>query len=363
MPALTSSGKRVGSGRKPIEIRARQTVLALFSQLCSGSMPDMTPFDEIIGGMQVESSLYARFLFRAPWGVRFATGDQARLVVISRGACWLSWSGAETIELLKPGACMIIQPGVEFVLSDMQDCQPVACEQLMGGFDGDLVTFGGEGAATELVSGRFSFDPVAAEPLIASMPPLVHVQLDPAHADLLHGTLQLMGAETRLNEFGAGMVISRLGDALFIQALRALCCQRRDEIGGWLAGLADQRLARALRAMHADLSRLWTVGAMAREAGLSRSTFAVTFRDVVGEAPLDYLTGWRMYRAKVLLASTEQGLSRIAALVGYDTDAAFSRAFRRRFGMPPGQWRRERLATGEATGESELRHEALAVPA
>jgi AraC-like DNA-binding protein len=315
----------------------------------------MSPFDEIIGGMRVASSLYARFGFRAPWGVRFFTGEHARLIVVSDGTCWLRWAGSDRAEELGRGTCLIVQPGIAFTLSDAPGGDAVACEQLVQMPGGQGFEHGGNGAPTELISGRFSFDAVAAEPLISRFPPLVHVQLDTEQEGLVRGTLSLIGAETRGSAFGSGMVLCRLGDALFIQALRAVCCQHRAVVGGWLAGLADQRLARALRALHADLARPWTVEAMANEAGLSRSAFAATFKDVVGEAPLDYLTGWRMYRAKVLLASSEESLTRIAIRVGYDTDAAFNRAFRRRFGVPPGQWRRDSGALHPATAPGAAR--------
>src|SRR6202020_1509439 len=107
-----------------------------------------------------------------------------------------------------------------------------------------------------------------------------------------------------------------------------------------LAGLMDDRLAVSIRAMHGDLARGWTVETLAREAGLSRSAFAATFKAVTGDTPLDYLTGWRMYRAKVLLRGSALSLMEIAARVGYDTDTALSRAFRRFEGIAPGEWRR-----------------------
>jgi transcriptional regulator GlxA family with amidase domain len=153
-----------------------------------------------------------------------------------------------------------------------------------------------------------------------------------------------MGAETAQAGFGAGLVIDRLGDALFIQALRAFCGDGRATTPGWVAGLADKRLERAIRAVHADLARPWTVEAMAQVAGASRSSFAARFKAVVGEAPLDYVTGWRIYRARVLLGSTDDSLARIADLVGYESEVSLSRAFRRSQGAPPGQWRRQAQA-------------------
>lgn len=109
---------------------------------------------------------------------------------------------------------------------------------------------------------------------------------------------------------------------------------------GWVTALTDRRVAKAIRAVHADLARPWTVAEMAREAGVSRSSFAAAFRSAVGESPLDYVTSWRIYRAKVLLSSSDESLAEIASRVGYDSDTALSRAFKRKVGMPPGTFRR-----------------------
>jgi AraC-like DNA-binding protein len=302
----------------------------------------MNPFDEIVGEMSVESSLYARFQLRAPWGIRFTTGDRARLLIVSGGTCWLITQGATEPVALASGTCMILKAGVEFILVDAPGRDIVRCETLINAHDGGLIEHGGAGDMIELVSGRFSFDPIAADPLVSLMPDLFHTQLEQVHADLLTGTLRLMGLETARGELGAGLVVDRLGDALFIQALRAFCREHGTGAGGsWIAGLADRRLQRAIQAIHADLQRAWTVEEMAREAGLSRSSFAASFKNVVGEAPLDYLTGWRMYRAKVLLASSDENLVHIANLVGYESEVSFSRTFRRRVGLSPGRWRQQ----------------------
>ena len=145
----------------------------------------MTAFDEVLGSLRVERSLYAQFRLHAPWGVRFSTGAQARLVVVAQGRCWLRWEGNPHPLPVGGGSCLIIKPGVTFELSDAQGRPIVACETLLPTHDGRIVEYGGEGELAVLVAGRFSFDPIAAEPLIAHLPALVHVLLEPAHAELL----------------------------------------------------------------------------------------------------------------------------------------------------------------------------------
>ncbi len=298
----------------------------------------MSPFDEVIGGMHGRSSLYAQLQLRAPWGIRFSTTTEAWLVVVTRGQGWLRWRGSKTPLLVKSGGCLIIKPGVVFDLKDTPEAPTISCTSLP--HDGCVVEYGGQGTPTELLASRFSFDPIAAEPLITPLPPLVHVPLGRAHAELLQATLALIGKETAQDDLGAGYVIDRLTDALFVQAMRALFATGCAFAPGWVTALSDRRVTKAIRAVHADLARPWTVAEMASEVGSSRSSFAAAFTSSVGESPLDYVTNWRVYRAKVLLASSDETLTEIARLVGYDSDTALSRAFKRKVGVPPGTFRK-----------------------
>ncbi|MBB4504750.1 AraC family transcriptional regulator [Rhizobium leguminosarum] len=299
----------------------------------------MNPFDEILHQMQVETSLYARLHLRAPWGIRFHTGEHARLVVTSGSDCWLRWEGITDPVRLESGTCMIVQPYVTFDLSDVPNQSVIACETLVTSETDGAIAYGGSGLKTEIASARFSFDAVAAEPLFRSIPALVHFPLNETHAALIKATLDLIGMETNAGEHGTGFVVDRLVNTLFVQALRALCSNDTGKTSCWLAGLRDRRLARTIHAVHSDLARRWTVEDMAQEAGLSRSSFAALFKSVVGEAPLDYLTGWRVYRVKMLLTATDESLLRIANMVGYDNDLSLSRVFKRRTGLAPGKWR------------------------
>ena len=150
--------------------------------------------------------------------------------------------------------------------------------------------------------------------------------------------MKLIGIETSEDGLGAGLILKRLTDILFVQVVRSWLGGEGRVSTGWLAGLKSRKLATAIKAMHANLAHPWTVDSLAREAGLSRASFAAAFRSVTGETPLGYLTNWRMYRAKVLLRSG-RGLADVAAEVGYDSETALSRAFNRVEGVSPGAWR------------------------
>lgn len=147
--------------------------------------------------------------------------------------------------------------------------------------------------------------------------------------------------ETAQRALGTGLVVSRLADILFVQAVRAYVDTLEAGQGqGLLAALADRHIGTALRRLHADVARNWTVDALASIAGMSRSAFAMQFKARLGQAPLDYLTRWRMFRAMHLLRQTRQPLIDVAASVGYASEAAFSKAFRRITGATPGACRR-----------------------
>jgi AraC-like DNA-binding protein len=298
-------------------------------------------FEDALRTVHVESSLYVRLQMRAPFGVHFDTRDKPRIVAVTQGPCWLVSEQVPQPLLLAAGDCLLLKADAKFSLQDELGRKLVPCDTVLTRVTGTTVVHGGDGALTEIVAGALTFDATAAEPLLALMPLLVHVQLASTHAQVLQSTLDLIGLEALENGLGAGLVVTRLLDVLFVQAVRAWSKAERAGGIGALAALKDRRLGAAIRAMHADLARPWTVESLAREAGVSRSSFAVAFKSVTGESPLDYLTGWRIYRAKALLRASDLQLMAIAQRVGYETDTALSRAFRRHEGIAPGEWRRQ----------------------
>jgi len=251
----------------------------------------MDPFEEVMTTMRVASSLYVRLQLHAPYGVRFDARLSARLVVITRGATWLVADALPRPAPLAAGDCLIVKADSFFSLQDELGRKLVPCDRILSKITGRTVVHGGDGVLTELISGALSFDAAAAEPLTALMPPIVHVRLDEEQAHLVQTTLQLMGLETAQEGLGAGLVLGRLADVLFVQAMR-VWCNTDEQARGWLAGLKNDRLAAAIRAVHGDVSRPWTVEMLAREAGLSRSAFAqfsrleakVSREEALGEA-------------------------------------------------------------------------------
>lgn len=301
----------------------------------------MDPLDELFAAMRVQGALYARLEARAPWGLSLAGGAAARFGMVVRGSCLLEVEGHPGTVPLAAGDCYVLAHGTPYVLRDAPRTPTVSCASVVRDRVGGLVELGGTGAPATMLCGWFHFDKQAAGPLLELLPTLLHVRMDEARAQALQGTLQLLALETGEPGLGSGLVVSRLADILFVQAVRAHARAIGDAQGGWLAALSDPRIGPALRAMHKDLGRPWTVDALADIATLSRSAFALRFRQRVGEAPLEYLTRWRMVKAGHLLRRRDAATGEVASAVGYESEAAFSKAFKRTTGVTPGAWRAE----------------------
>jgi AraC-like DNA-binding protein len=161
----------------------------------------------------------------------------------------------------------------------------------------------------------------------------------------LEASVRYALAEARSPRPGGAGVLAKLAEVLFIEVLRLYMNEKSDGRTGWLAGLSDRVVGPALNALHSRPAHCWTLEELAHSAGTSRSVLAERFQQLVGTSPIQYLTQWRMLLAANLLCRSNAPLARIAVDVGYQTDTAFSRAFRREFGLPPAAWRRSRTTT------------------
>jgi AraC-like DNA-binding protein len=204
-----------------------------------------------------------------------------------------------------------------------------------------VIHYGGGGVPTTLISGWFSFGQMSVKPLKRLLPELILVKADQAQTLALHATLQLLASEMGEPAPGSEVMVNRLADILFIQCVRAHIASNPETCkSGWLRAIFDARIGTVLTAMHERIENPWTVETLAAAAGMSRSAFALRFKKLLGETPLEYLTDWRMYKATGLLQEDDSKLFEVAKSVGYDSDAAFSKAFKRVLGMAPKEYRR-----------------------
>jgi AraC-like DNA-binding protein len=203
------------------------------------------------------------------------------------------------------------------------------------------VHHGGSGARTQMICGFLGLGSTDHNPVIATLPPLFTFNVaNSGAADWIRSTLQFGAAEVGAGRPGSETMLAKLSELLFLEAVRRYTETLPDGQTGWLAGLREPYVGRALALLHGDIARPWTVDDLGREVGLSRSALADRFIRLIGVPPMHYLTNWRMQIAGQKLRHSNASLAEVAEAVGYDSEAAFSRAFKKAFGEAPATWRR-----------------------
>jgi len=285
--------------------------------------------------------------FREPWGVAFPAGPSHMHIVESGSVTVRVEGGADT--RADAGDLLLLPRGAGHELVDRRGSPTVPLGQIIGAdYDPGAIrlSHGGDGAETRLLCCRFSFRGPYSDQLLAALPPIIHVRGASAWLDT---TSRFLVSEARERRPGSAVMISRLIDLLFVQTLRRWAAGNEAGLG-WLGGLGDARIGRALAAVHEDPARHWSAEGLAGIAGLSRSAFAARFGQIVGTTPIAYVTRWRLHLAADLLDGGKLSVGEVARRVGYGSDAAFTRAFRTQFGGTPTRFRKRRAKETEGSG-------------
>jgi AraC-like DNA-binding protein len=295
---------------------------------------------QLLERTRLRGQLYCRAVARAPWGLRFPPTAVATLHLVVSGRGHLV-QGREVIAL-GPGDAVLLPRGDGHSVADSPRTPKVPLEQwLAERGDGPVRALGGTGAESRFLCGHFAFEEPGVHPVMRLLPERVHLRGDSEAVRAMGPTVALLEQEAARSERGVSVVVSRLLDVLLVQVLRAWADAQPTGGAGWLGALGDRRLASALGWMHAEPGRDWSVEELARRSGTSRATLARRFAAELGMAPHAYLTHLRMQEAAAQLRQGDEGLAAIAARVGYDSEFAFNRAFRRHMGVPPGVYRRQ----------------------
>ncbi len=314
---------------------------------------------DVLQTFHLQSTVLHRGRLTAPWGVRFAPQERdkgdAAFHVVTEGRTLLELTGEEaTCVTLNTGDFVLLPYGTSYSLRDARDTpvHPVEVLRRPGDTDADgTIHFGANEAgarAARVACGIFRIAGGATHPFLQALPKLIVVRGEQGRAlPWLEATLSFLASEADSDRPGAQTVMSRLCDILFVQAIRAHLQEMPPCAQGWLAAARDPDISKALQAIHARPEHGWTVEAMAREAGLSRSAFAARFCTLMGEPPLQYLTRWRVHVATELLRDTRLPLLHVAEKVGYESEASFSKVFKARAGMSPGAFRRQAYSVSE----------------
>ena len=308
---------------------------------------------EVMSLLRTRGHLYGRIELTAPFGLEFP-GDKGICLIVTRGSCLLGFdrhpliplAGGDFVFLPSPTTYSLrCTPGMP-----LRSALTVTTEEAF--HKTRLITYGGGGAPASVVAGCFRFDSPESDLLVRHLPPIIHLPSTGPHVTpWFQATLQFIASETNQALPGSAAIVDRLAEVLFVQAMRYRI-QSSDLAGdaSWLRALVDPQIGEALRQMHAEPGRPWTVPLLARSVSMSRSAFAARFRQLVGETPLDHLTQWRMARAASMMrAERPKKLAVIAAAVGYESESAFGKAFRRTMGCSPGRYRQQTTANRPVT--------------
>jgi AraC-like DNA-binding protein len=300
------------------------------------------PLSEVFGSMRIQNAVYTRLEATAPWGFHYSgdTNPRIRFGLMIRGSALLKFKNQRRAIPLSGGDLFIFILNDEgFTMVDQPRSAVVDYRELRKLEVDCVIHYGGGGAPTTLVSGSFGMSAFDVPNISKILPRHLHLQLEQNRSRSFQSVLDLLAEETAQPGIASSRLISCLYESLFVYAIRAYASSSAAPPKGWLAATSDKHLSKAIQAMHSDIGRSWSVASLAREARMSRSAFALKFRTVLGQTPLEYLTQWRMYRAGAMVRSN-MPFSEVALSVGYGSESSFSRVFRREMGAAPREYRR-----------------------
>jgi len=323
-----------------------------------------TPMDalsDVLNSVHLEGAVFLNAEFTAPWCVRGESGMamyKDRLVpaehmvffhFLTAGRCKVRLdSTGEVLEVVAGDLLLFAQDDRHLLGSDLQIAPlgeaGAGAPQVIDDPEFIQIRYGGGGAPTRFVCGYLLCSRSMCRPLFEALPRMLRIPIGDGHASVLLRELLQAGVRESLDTRpGTVSTLAKLAELMFVEAMRRYVESLPPDGKGWLAGLRDAHIGRALALLHADPGKPWSVDDLARDVGLSRSTLAERFTTLVGESPMQYLTRWRLALAAQMLRSGKEAIARIAERSGYESEAAFNRAFKREFGMPPAGWRRSAL--------------------
>lgn len=310
--------------------------------------PSADPLGEALHFLRMRGAFYCCSEFSAPWGLELPRMDgYLWFHVITLGRCWLETKEAVP-HLLRAGDLALVPHGEGHRLRSEPGVETPSIYQLDREIAGDryeILRHGGGGERVEMVCCAVAFDHPAARGLVEVLPRILYVEgtANSRHMEWMQSTLRLMAAEAGALRPGGETVVTRLADILVIQAIRSWLESDPAARTGWLGALQDKHIGRAISLIHRDPARDWTVASLASELSMSRSAFSARFTELVGEPAMHYVARWRMHVAASALRDEAATVGELARRLGYRSEAAFSRAFKRIVGVPPGAVRRRGL--------------------
>jgi AraC-like DNA-binding protein len=301
----------------------------------------MDPLSDVLLLLKPRTHRAGGFDLGGNFAVNFPMHESVKCYSVVSGQCWLSVEGVPEAMRLTSGDCFLLAPGLAYCLASDPTLSPVDASAIFPfPLNGRIATCNG-GGDSFLVGGNFVLPGKQAEILLAELPPIVHIRNESAKT-AMRWSLERMREELQEPQLGGFLVVQQLAHLMLVQALRLHLAEGLSGRAGWLFALSDKQMSMAITFMHDDPAHDWTVEELGQRVGMSRSTFALKFKETVGVSPMEYLTRWRMLLAGDRLADTSDSISQIAESLGYESASSFTSAFKKIMGKSPRHHRRVR---------------------
>lgn len=300
----------------------------------------MDPLSEVLSLLSTQSSFFSGLKAGDAWAIDFPAPNGIKFNAVVKGRCWLAVEGEDQPIQLDAGDCFLLSRkrtfslGSDFALPAVKS-ETVYCHAVNG------IAHYGSADAFFLIGGRFAFGEEAGL-LFDALPPVAVIKSGSEQASVLSWALERLAIELTSPTPGSALVVQHLGHIMLVQVLRIYLAKEGNSAPSWLLALSDPRIGSVIQAIHADPARRWTVANLAEVASVSRSTLALKFKLKTGSGPLEYVSRWRMQLATRALRSNHETISSIAQKLGYDSDSAFSNAFKRIMKCSPREYRESR---------------------
>jgi len=315
----------------------------------------MDVLSEVLKAVKLDGAVFFNGEFSAPWCAQepdactmasYLSTDSKHVIIfhlVSEGRAYARIEGDGRPVALSAGDIVMFPHGDAHLLGNGPPVAPIdSTKQLRQVLaEGRVLSqFGGGGELTKVICGYMTCDPQLSRVFLAGLPPIVKINIrDQASGQWLEDTLRYSVSHAETAAPGSAAVVAKLSEALFVETLRRYVAGLPPEQTGWLAGVRDPEIGKALALLHREPARPWTIALLANEVGLSRSVLAERFRHYLSDTPIGYLSRWRMHLAAQLLHSTSKSVAEVAGDVGYESEPSFNRAFKRALGLPPARFR------------------------
>ncbi len=268
------------------------------------------------------------------WAFEFPASEGFKLYVLLRGDCWI-WVEGDAAKHIQTGDCILVTTGKSFVVAkELSIKKRVSAQVLFANAQNGVMTWNG-GGDFMAIGTYFEFDGPLPKIVFGQLPAVIHIPGHLEQAAILRLYLERFSAEFRGNNAGRSLILNHLTPIMLVQVMRIYLTDAKSE-KNWLVALSDPKLSKTIEALHANYQRSWSLDELAKIAGMSRSGFALNFKKQIGISPMDYLTNWRIQIACELLQSGDHSMSEVANAVGYESESAFSAAFKRILKCRPG---------------------------